>query len=82
MINIIAIQLQFLLNQASLSVRFNIISKRMDANPQGNKRKVDGLPDVSVITVNFDYDRKVENIRDKIEKAFGMPFCRHCYRWF
>jgi hypothetical protein len=53
MINTRAIQLQFLLNQASLSVRFNIINRTIDANPQGNKRNVDGLPGVTAIVLNF-----------------------------
>ena len=43
MISTKAIQLQFLLNQASLSVRFNIIKRRMDANPQGNIKNVEAL---------------------------------------
>ena len=66
MISTNAIQLQFLLNQASLSVRFNIIKRRMDANPQGNIKKVEGLVGwIAIVYVLL--DRKVNNIRDKIK---------------
>ena len=40
-----AIQLQFLLNQASFSVRFSKMISTIDINPQGNKRNVEGLRD-------------------------------------
>ena len=67
MINTKAIQLQFLLNQASLSARFNMIKRTIDANPQGNIRNVEGLL-VWIAIARVLLDRKVENIRDKIKK--------------
>ena len=48
-----AIQVKFLLNQASLSERFNTINKTMDANPQGNTRKVEGFVVDVAIAVCF-----------------------------
>lgn len=48
-----AIQLQFLLNQASLRVKFKIINRIIDARPQGNKRKVDGFAGVVAINKNL-----------------------------
>jgi hypothetical protein len=44
-INTNAIQLQFLLNQASLRARFNASTNTIDNNPQGKIRNEDGLFD-------------------------------------
>jgi hypothetical protein len=38
-----AIQLQFLLNQASLSVKFKIMISTMDRSPHGNIKNEEGL---------------------------------------
>lgn len=45
MIKTKAIQLQFLLNQALLRVRFSKMIRTIDINPQGNNRNVEGLRD-------------------------------------
>jgi hypothetical protein len=54
MINTKAIQLQFLLNQALLSVKVKTRIRTIDINPHGNKRKVDGLEGVAIaISLGF-----------------------------
>ena len=62
-INTNAIQLQFLLNHASFTARFNANINTIESNPHGNKRKVEGLEDGIVGIINwFEYTKVRETI--------------------
>jgi hypothetical protein len=51
MISTIAIQLQFLLNQASSSARLRISTSTIDKSPQGNIKNEEGLDDGAMIKI-------------------------------
>jgi hypothetical protein len=72
-INTNAIQLQFLLNQVSFSVKFSKRTRTIDINPQGNKRKVEGLPGVTAIVNCFVVNRKVEIFPGILRLDFICP---------
>jgi hypothetical protein len=56
-INTREIQLQFLLNHASLSVRFNPSTRTMERSPQGNTRNKEGFLVAVAIKDGFDGGR-------------------------
>jgi hypothetical protein len=68
MISTNAIQLQFWLNQVLSSAKFRPNTITIESRPQGIKRKLEVLFGVLVMFLFFIYNRKVENIGDKIKK--------------
>jgi len=47
------IQLQFLPNQLSLSVKFNTKTNTIEKSPQGNNKKEDGFEEDIAIVISF-----------------------------